>query len=102
MSKLSDILSFDSKQQSLFLNLEMKLVPILASMENVGIGFVNERCQRDRDQVIAKLEHLEKEAYTIVGKSFSFTSTNEIADILYDQLKLPYPTENSNNNNSNS
>ncbi len=79
----------------------MQLLPILASMENVGIGFVNERCQQDRDQVINKLDYLEKQSYSLVGKSFSFTSTNEIADILYDQLKLPYPLDNNNNNNSN-
>lgn len=70
---------------------EGPLVNVLADMELWGIGADMEACLRARHIIIKRLKELEKEAYKLVGKSFSLNSNADIADILYTHLKLPVP-----------
>ena len=64
---------------------------VLADMELWGIGADMDACLRARHIIIKKLKDLEKEAYKLVGKSFSLNANADIADILFTHLKLPVP-----------
>ncbi|CAM0949659.1 unnamed protein product [Alopecurus aequalis] len=70
---------------------EGPLVNVLADMELWGIGADMDACLRARHIIIKKLKELEKEAYKLVGKSFSLNANADIADILFTHLKLPVP-----------
>ncbi|KAJ3222158.1 hypothetical protein HK099_002624 [Clydaea vesicula] len=59
-----------------FFEVEMPLIQVLASMELVGLGM---------------LENLENVAHTLAGKFFSLASPVQVAQVLFDDLQLPYP-----------
>ncbi|KAG6391261.1 hypothetical protein SASPL_149014 [Salvia splendens] len=73
------------------ITVEIRLVNILADMEISGIGVDMEGCLRASHVLGKKLKMLEKEAYRLAGKTFSLSMPADIANILYDHLKLPMP-----------
>ncbi|RZC75410.1 hypothetical protein C5167_050892 [Papaver somniferum] len=72
-------------------SIENPLVNILADMELWGIGVDMEGCLRARQILGKKLKELEAEAYRLAGKNFSLYTAADIANILFDHLKLPIP-----------
>lgn len=66
-------------------------VNILADMELCGIGVDMEGCIRARHLLGRKLKCLEKEAHRLAGMTFSLYATADIANVLYQRLKLPIP-----------
>lgn len=58
-------------------------------MEIRGIGVDMEGCLKARHILGRKLKLLEKEAHKLAGKTFSLSMPADIANILYDHLKLP-------------
>lgn len=60
-------------------------------MELRGIGVDMEGCLRARHILGKKLKSLEKEAHILAGMSFSLYMAADIANILYEHLKLPVP-----------
>ncbi|KAJ3090357.1 hypothetical protein HK102_004011 [Quaeritorhiza haematococci] len=74
-----------------FLNVEMPLATVLAQMELVGVGF-NPKSFAGYWQIFSdSLKKLELQAYELAGHAFSLTNLDQIAVVLFDQLKLPYP-----------
>lgn len=73
------------------LNIEIPLVHVLAQMEVWGIGVDMERCLCARHILGRKLGYLEKEAYRLAGMTFSLYTAADIANVLYERLKLPIP-----------
>lgn len=63
-------------------------------MEIRGIGVDMEGCLKARHILGRKLKCLEKEAYKLAGRTFSLSMPADIANILYEQLKLPMPEGN--------
>ncbi|GAB2275633.1 hypothetical protein Dimus_010390 [Dionaea muscipula] len=70
---------------------EIPLVHVLADMEVWGIGVDMEGCLQARHLLGKKLKNLEKEAYKLAGKTFSLYMPADIANVLYEHLKLPIP-----------
>lgn len=64
---------------------------MLADMELWGIGVDMEGCLRARHLLGKKLRYLEKEAYKLAGMTFSMYTAADIANVLYNHLKLPIP-----------
>lgn len=89
MEKLMDVLKSRGGQWDLFTELEMKIVPILAKLEFVGIGFNDSKCQNQRSIIENTLTCIEKKAHIIAGSNFSLSSPAEVAEILFIKLKLP-------------
>lgn len=73
------------------MNIEIPLVNVLADMEACGIGVDMEGCLQARHVLSKKLRILEKEAYTLAGMTFSLYTPADIANVLYERLKLPIP-----------
>ncbi|PIN15386.1 DNA-directed DNA polymerase [Handroanthus impetiginosus] len=73
------------------MTIEVRLANVLADMEIWGVGVDMEGCLRARHILGRKLKCLEREAYRLAGKTFSLSMPADIANILYDHLKLPMP-----------
>ncbi|XP_048584438.1 DNA polymerase nu isoform X2 [Nematostella vectensis] len=72
----------------LFWDLEMDLCPILAVMEKQGIH-VNVQALLDASEILKKEIHIvESEAHKAAGQPFLINSTQQLREILFDQLKL--------------
>ncbi|XP_023124971.2 DNA polymerase theta [Amphiprion ocellaris] len=88
MNHLTTMLEKDGTLD-LFRNIEMPSQVCLALLELNGVGFSVEECERQKHVMQAKLSALESEAYSLAGHSFSLTSIDDVAQVLFLELHLP-------------
>ncbi|XP_077575517.1 DNA polymerase theta isoform X1 [Stigmatopora nigra] len=88
MNHLTTLLDKDGMLDS-FRSVEMPSQVCLALLELNGIGFSVEESERQKHVMQAKLAALESQAYELAGHSFSLTSIDDIAEVLYLELHLP-------------
>nr|XP_033479931.1 DNA polymerase theta [Epinephelus lanceolatus] len=88
MNHLTGLLEEDG-MLDLFRSTEMPSQVSLALLELNGVGFSVEECERQKHVMQAKLTALESQAYTLAGHSFSLTSIDDIAQVLFLELHLP-------------
>lgn len=78
-------------QQALFNDVEMPLVRILAAMEMTGIGLDTEFLAGLSDELAERLGTIEAELFDMVGHSFNVNSTQQLSDVLFEELALKPP-----------
>ncbi|KAM7419182.1 hypothetical protein PAMA_016346 [Pampus argenteus] len=88
MNHLTGLLEKDGMLDS-FRSIEMPSQICLALLELNGVGFSVEECERQKYVMQAKLTALESQAYDLAGHSFSLTSIDDIAQVLFFELHLP-------------
>ncbi|KAL0994987.1 hypothetical protein UPYG_G00130300 [Umbra pygmaea] len=88
MSHLTILLEKDSLLE-VFRRVEMRSQVCLALLELNGLGFSWKECERQKHVMQAKLSALESQAYSLAGHSFSLTSTDDVAQVLFLELRLP-------------
>jgi DNA polymerase-1 len=79
----------DDGLMPLFQSMEMPLIDVLADMEYAGIKIDVPRLKGLSGEFAAELARLEQEIYAIAGKTFNIDSPKQLAEILFDELKLP-------------
>ncbi|KGL85254.1 DNA polymerase theta, partial [Tinamus guttatus] len=72
-----------------FSKVEMPTQYCLALLELNGIGFSTAAYEAQKQVMQAKLSEIESKAYQLAGHSFSLTSSDDVAEILFLELKLP-------------
>ncbi|XP_033623977.1 DNA polymerase theta isoform X1 [Fukomys damarensis] len=88
MNQLHSLLQ-EENLQDIFYKVEMPSQYCLALLELNGIGFSTAECESQKHIMQAKLDAIETQAYQLAGHSFSFTSADDIAEVLFLELKLP-------------
>ncbi|XP_078208166.1 DNA polymerase theta isoform X4 [Callithrix jacchus] len=88
MNQLNSLLQKENLQD-VFRKVEMPSQYCLALLELNGIGFSTAECESQKHILQAKLDAIETQAYQLAGHSFSFTSSDDIAEVLFLELKLP-------------
>ena len=79
----------EDKNQDLFHNLEMKLLPVLMDMELAGIK-IDVPFFRDMSVSFAKrIRELEKKIFEEAGTDFNLNSPQQLGYILFEKLGLP-------------
>jgi DNA polymerase-1 len=79
----------DRELRGLFDNIEMPLVPVLATMEMTGIALDTEVLAEMSRDMTETLGDLEARTYEIAGRPFNINSTAQLGQILFGELKLP-------------
>jgi len=74
---------------SLFREVEMPLVPVLARMELAGVALDLGALAAMRDEFAATLAALESRIYELVGHPFNIGSPKQLEQILFTELGLP-------------
>jgi DNA polymerase-1 len=90
--RLADVLEpelRDKQLWSLFTDIEMPLVSVLAAMEQAGVGFDVSQLERMSRQLAARLNKIEDQIYEQVGYPFNVNSTQQLSDALFKTLGLP-------------
>ena len=78
----------ENGQLNFFADIEMPLIDVLMKMENEGV-YVDEDLLNEMSLNIGKrLDLLVKEIYNIAEEEFNINSTQQLAKILFDDLKL--------------
>jgi len=75
---------------SLFLDVEIPLIPILAEMELAGICVSTEILDTLSVEFKEKMRLLEIQVYGLAGREFNIQSPKQLGEILFDELHLPY------------
>lgn len=91
MPKLKSELE-EKSQLSVFDEVEMPFIPILADMELAGISLDTDFLAELSLNMSAKLETIEQRIYDIVGHGFNINSTQQLSTVLFDELGLEPPS----------
>ena len=90
--QLTSILKKRLKENSLydfFKTIELGLISVLAQMEYLGV-YVDSKMLGDMsNDLVLKIDNLKGEIYLKAGREFNINSTQQLANILFDDLNLP-------------
>ncbi len=75
---------------SLFFEVEIPLIPILAEMELAGICVSTQVLDDLSFEFKGKLLLLEQDIYRLAGREFNIQSPKQLGEILFDELHLPF------------
>jgi len=75
--------------EKLFREVEMPLVPVLVEMERTGVLLDLDFLARLSRELAARLQELEKQITAHVGLPINVASPTQLADALFNRLKLP-------------
>jgi DNA polymerase-1 len=78
----------DSKQWGYFSSLEMRLVPILAKMQEYGMALDAPMLSSYASELKTAMEVLESKAHTLIGHEFNLASPKQLREILFVTLGL--------------
>jgi DNA polymerase-1 len=73
----------------LFAEVEGPLIPVLAKMERTGVLVDRDALQRLAVEFHGRLDTLQKQIYQSAGREFNINSSQQLAEILFDELALP-------------
>ena len=76
-------------QLSIFTDLEMPLLPVLARMEQHGVLIDCDLLNEQSHSIGMRLQELEIEAHNLAGQSFNLASPKQLQKILFEDLKIP-------------
>ena len=76
-------------QLSVFHDIEMPLLPVLARMEQHGVLVDSDLLNEQSHAIGMRLQELEVEAHNIAGQSFNLSSPKQLQQILFEDLKIP-------------
>ena len=82
----------EKNQLSVFDEVEMPFIPILADMELAGISLDTDFLAELSLNMSAKLETIEQRIYDIVGHGFNINSTQQLSIVLFNELGLEPPS----------
>ncbi|KAM3956953.1 DNA polymerase nu [Aphomia sociella] len=71
-----------------FIDIEMRLLPVIADMEQRGIMVDLDKLKSMENTLLTKIKAVEQECYVAVGRSFQINSHAQVRAILYDELQL--------------
>lgn len=75
--------------ETLYREIEMPLVLVLAAMEMNGVKIDVPRLRKTSAEYEAKLKGIEKAVHASAGEEFNLNSTKQLAQILFEKMKLP-------------
>lgn len=79
----------ENRQSELFYDLEMPLSLILADMESTGVKVDLERLRTMGQDLLSKLDEIEKRIHELAGEAFNINSPKQLGVILFEKLGLP-------------
>ncbi len=75
--------------QSVYANIEIPLIPVLARMERRGVLIDREKLRQQSVRLDQELLAIEQRAYSEAGQKFNLGSPKQIQAILFDKMQIP-------------
>ena len=75
--------------QSVYLNIELPLVPILSRVERHGVLLDEDQLHSQSKELEKRMSELEQEAFGLAGEEFNLGSTKQLQEIFFEKLGLP-------------
>ena len=73
---------------SVFTDIEMPLLPVLARMERNGVRLDTTALEETGRNFTERMQQLEAEIYELVGHEFTITSPKQVGAVLFDELQI--------------
>ncbi len=86
---LEERLARDAGLDRVYRDIELPLVPVLASMERRGVGLDLARLEEIRGKFLEELRTLEAKASELAGCDVNLNSPAKVSEVLFDRLCLP-------------
>ena len=86
---LEEIKSED--MESLYLDIELPLVYVLAKMEETGFKVDKNYLLNMQEDLSREIDIIEKEIYELAGLEFNIASPKQLSDVLFNKMGIPYP-----------
>lgn len=74
--------------ESVFRDIEMPLMPVLARMERNGVCLDTEALAATGSLFTRRMEQIEQEIYALAGHEFNITSPRQVGTVLFEELHL--------------
>jgi DNA polymerase-1 len=90
--QLAEVIAGELKRENLwdlYWDLERPLIPVLVEMEYTGIRVDVDELQQQSAQLTGRLDELVVEIYGLAGREFNIGSPKQVAEVLFNELKLP-------------
>ncbi len=78
-----------SPAKKVFYELDLPLMPVLMQMEELGISIDEKVLSEISHELNIEIKKLTEEIYEISGYEFNLNSTQQLAILLFDEMKLP-------------
>ena len=75
--------------EKLYYDLELPLAAVLAAMERKGIAVDLPLLHDLASEIRSRIDRLERKIYTLAGENFNLNSPQQLAEVLFERLKLP-------------
>jgi len=82
-------LSATSTLESVYREIEIPLVPVLARIEANGVKLDVDELHRQTADLSRRMLAAQQQAFQLAGRSFNLDSTKQLQALLFDELKLP-------------
>ena len=79
----------ESGMGRLYNNIELPMIPVLTDMEMTGIGLDKEFLASMSVDLTKRLDELEGKLFAIVGREFNQRSTQQLSDVLFNEMAFP-------------
>lgn len=79
----------EQKLYSLYEEIELPLVEVLAAMEQTGVYVNREHLQAKAAEVGVQIQELQKDIYDLAKGEFNINSPKQLGEILFERLDLP-------------
>ena len=79
------------EMESLYLDIELPLVYVLANMEETGFKIDKDYLLHMQEDLSKEIGELEKEIYNLAGIEFNIASPKQLSDVLFNKMGIPYP-----------
>lgn len=73
---------------SLFADIEMPLMPVLASMELGGVRIDTESLAETSNILTKRMNDLELRIHSLAGREFNVSSPKQVGEVLFDEMKI--------------
>ncbi len=78
-------------ESDLYYNMDLPLTYILADMEYTGVLIDKSVLLGMKEEIAARIASLTEEIYMYAGVEFNIQSPKQLAKVLFEDLKIPYP-----------
>ncbi|MCK9611425.1 MAG: DNA polymerase I [Bacteroidales bacterium] len=74
--------------EKLFKEIEIPLIPVLASMETEGVKLDKKALNDYSAELLVEIQLLEKEIFELAGVEFNIASPKQLGDVIYGHMKI--------------
>ncbi len=83
----------ENQLDKLFNEIEMPLVPVLATMEANGVKIDSDNLKQISEQQALEIQDIENQIFKAAGTTFNIASPRQLGEVLFDKMKLKAPAK---------